>query len=38
MKTKLLNFFKSKKNKIIVSSILTFTILAGIGFYLNSQA
>lgn len=38
MKTKLLNFFKSKKNKIIVSSILTFTILAGIGFYLNSES
>ena len=37
MKTKLLNFFKSKKNKIIVSSILVFTILAGAGFYLNSQ-
>ena len=38
MKTKLLNFFKSKKNKIIFSSILAFTILAGAGFYLNSQA
>lgn len=37
MKTKLLNFFKSKKNKIIVSSILAFTILSGAGFYINLQ-
>ena len=38
MKTTLQNFFKVKKNKIIVSLILIFTILAGAGFYLNSQA
>lgn len=38
MKNKLLNFFKSKKNKIICFSILALTILAGAGFYLNSQA
>lgn len=38
MKTTLQQFFKSKKNKIIFSSILAFTILAGAGFYLNSQA
>lgn len=38
MKTTLQQFFKSKKNKIIVSSILAFTILAAAGFYLNSQA
>lgn len=38
MKTTLQQFFKSKKNKIIVSSILVFTILAGARFYLNSQA
>lgn len=37
MKTTLQQFFKSKKNKIIVSSILVFTILAGAGFYLNLQ-
>ena len=38
MKTTLQNFFKVKKNKIIVSLILIFTILASAGFYLNSQA
>lgn len=38
MKTTLQQFFKSKKNKIIVSSILILTILVGAGFYLNSQA
>ena len=37
MKTTLQQFFKSKKNKIIVCLILTLTILAGAGFYLNSQ-
>lgn len=38
MKTTLQNFFKSKKNKIIVCSILILTILASAGFYLNLQA
>ena len=38
MKTTLQNFFKSKKNKIIVSSILILTIIASAGFYLNTQA
>ena len=38
MKTTLQNFFKVKKNKIIVCSILAFTILASAGFYLNLQA
>ena len=38
MKTTLQNFFKSKKNKIIVCLILAFTILASAGFYLNLQA
>lgn len=38
MKTTLRNFFKSKKNKIIVSSILILTIIASAGFYLNTQA
>lgn len=38
MKSTLQKFFKSKKNKIIASSLLAFTILAGAGFYLNSQA
>lgn len=37
MKTTLQQFFKSKKNKIIVCSVLAFTILASAGFYLNSQ-
>ena len=37
MKTTLQNFFKVKKNKIIVCLILAFTILAGAGFYLNSR-
>lgn len=37
MKTTLQQFFKSKKNKIIVSSILVFTILTGAGIYANSQ-
>lgn len=37
MKTTLQNFFKSKKNKIIVCSILILTILASAGIYVNSQ-
>lgn len=37
MKTKLLNFFKSKKNKIIVYSLLALTILASAGIYANSK-
>ena len=38
MRTTLQNFFKVKKNKIIVFLILVFTILASAGFYLNLQA
>lgn len=38
MKTTLQNFFKVKKNKIIVCSILILTILASAGFYLKLQA
>lgn len=37
MKTTLRNFFKSKKNKIIVCSILILTILVSAGIYANSQ-
>lgn len=37
MKTTLQNFFKSKKNKIIVCLILAFIILASAGIYANSQ-
>lgn len=37
MKTTLQQFFKSKKNKIIVCLILAFTILASAGIYANSQ-
>lgn len=37
MKKTLQNLLKSKKNKIIVSSLIAFTILASAGIYANSQ-